>query len=54
MRYVHPTPEHKREAVRKLERYNLEQVFARYKKGQGPHKIPHSELSGDDGRQVSD
>ena len=24
MRYVHPTPEHKREAVRKLERYNME------------------------------
>ncbi len=28
MRYVHPTPEHKREAVRKLERFNVEQVFA--------------------------
>ncbi len=22
MRYVHPTPEHKREALRKLEQYN--------------------------------
>ena len=30
MRYVHPTPEHKQEAVRKLERYNVEQVFALY------------------------
>jgi len=29
MRYVHPTPEHKRRAVDKLERYNIEQVFAR-------------------------
>ena len=28
MRYVHPTPEHKREAVRKLERYNVDQAFA--------------------------
>jgi integrase len=41
MRYVHPTPEHKREAVRKLERYNLEQVFARYETGPGsPQKSP--------------
>ncbi len=41
MRYVHPTPEHKREAVRKLERYNLEQVFARYDTGPGsPQKSP--------------
>jgi integrase len=29
MRYVHPTPEHKRRAVEKLERFNIEQVFAR-------------------------
>jgi integrase len=27
MRYVHPTPEHKRAAVEKLERFNAEQVF---------------------------
>ena len=27
MRYVHPTPEHKRAAVDKLERFNVEQVF---------------------------
>jgi integrase len=41
MRYVHPTPEHKREAVRKLERYNLEQVFARYEPGPGsPQNSP--------------
>ena len=30
MRYVHPTPEHKRDAVQRLERYNTEQVFAWY------------------------
>ena len=29
MRYVHPTPEHKRRAVEKLERFNIEQAFAR-------------------------
>ncbi len=29
MRYVHPTPEHKRRAMEKLERFNIEQVFAR-------------------------
>jgi len=28
MRYVHPTPEHKREAVDKLERFNVAHVFA--------------------------
>jgi integrase len=27
MRYVHPTPEHKRMAVDKLERFNVEQIF---------------------------
>ena len=31
MRYVHPTPEHKRDAFRKLELFN-----------QGPHKSPHT------------
>jgi hypothetical protein len=30
MRYVHPTPEHKREAVDKLERFNVAHVFAAY------------------------
>jgi integrase len=41
MRYVHPTPEHKREAVRKLERYNVEQMFAMHE-GQleSPQKSP--------------
>jgi integrase len=35
MRYVHPTPEHKREAVAKLERFNVEQSFATYEDRQG-------------------
>jgi integrase len=41
MRYVHPTPEHKREAVNKLERFNVEQVFALYESRVGsPQKSP--------------
>ncbi len=41
MRYVHPTPEHKREAVRKLERFNAEQVFALYEsQAESPQKSP--------------
>ncbi len=41
MRYVHPTPEHKREAVRKLEDYNRNQVFALYEPDLGsPQKPP--------------
>jgi integrase len=41
MRYVHPTPEHKREAVRKLERYNTEQVFVTYETRSGsPQESP--------------
>src|SRR2546428_512998 len=41
MRYVHPTREHKREAVRKLEDYNRDQVFALFEPGLGsPQKSP--------------
>lgn len=41
MRYVHPTPEHKRNAVEKLERFNVEQAFALYETPQGyPQKYP--------------
>jgi integrase len=41
MRYVHPTPEHKREAVRKLERYNVEQMFAMHERqSKSPQKSP--------------
>lgn len=41
MRYVHPTPEHKRQAVQKLETFNAEQVFAVYEARQGsPQKSP--------------
>jgi integrase len=41
MRYVHPTPEHKQEAVRKLERYNRDQVFDLFEPKFGsPQKSP--------------
>jgi len=40
MRYVHPTPEHKLEAVKKLEAYNTEQVFALYSGPGYPQKSP--------------
>ncbi len=40
MRYVHPTPEHKREAVRKLEQFNAAQVFAKYERAESPQKSP--------------
>ncbi len=40
MRYVHPTPEHKREAVRKLEQFNVAQVFAQYERAESPQKSP--------------
>jgi integrase len=40
IRYVHPTPEHKREAVRKLEQFNAEQLFAQYERRGSPQKSP--------------
>jgi hypothetical protein len=39
MRYIHPTPEHKQEAIRKLERFNAEQVT--YACEEPPQKSPH-------------
>jgi len=39
MRYVHPTPEHKQEALRKLERFQVEHVFAMHEKRRGPAKV---------------
>lgn len=46
MRYVHPTPEHKQEALRKLERFNVEEVFALHEKRKGsPQKSPQSEIA---------
>jgi hypothetical protein len=45
MRYVHPTPEHKREALRKLERFNVEQVFAMHANRQeSPQKSPQLDM----------
>ena len=40
MRYVHPTPEHKRTAVEKLERFNAEQVFQAYERRRGSPQNP--------------
>lgn len=40
MRYVHPTPEHKRAAVEKLERFNVEHVFAAHESQESPQKSP--------------
>ncbi len=41
MRDVHPTPEHRREAMDKLERLNVAQVFAAYEKRAGsPQESP--------------
>jgi hypothetical protein len=46
MRYVHPTPEHKRQAVQKLETFNAEQVFAVYEARQGSPQKSHSNMRG--------
>ena len=41
MRYVHPTPEHKQEAMRKLERFNAEQTSVRREAARRvPSKVP--------------
>jgi integrase len=40
MRYVHPTPEHKRKAMEKLEQFNAAQVFAQYEQQGYPQKSP--------------
>jgi integrase len=40
MRYVHPTPEHKRAAVEKLERFNTEHLFQAYENRAGSPQNP--------------
>ena len=40
MRYVHPTPEHKRNAVEKLEQFNIAQLFAQFEQQESPQKSP--------------
>ena len=40
MRYVHPTPEHKRQAVQKLERFNAETLIAAYDRPGSPQMSP--------------
>jgi integrase len=47
MRYVHPTPEHKQEALRKLERFNVDQGACHVRKHRGsPQKSPQSRGTG--------
>jgi integrase len=41
MRYVHPTPEHKRKAAEKLELFNTEQLFAHAEIGRSLQKSLH-------------
>jgi integrase len=36
LRYIHPTPEHKQEALKKLQQFNVEQVF----KEQEARRVP--------------
>jgi integrase len=38
MRYIHPTPEHKREAMRKLEQFTIGQLVAADDRGQSAHR----------------
>jgi hypothetical protein len=40
LRYIHPTPEHKQEALKKLERFNVEQVFSEQEARGVPTKVP--------------
>jgi hypothetical protein len=47
MRYVHPTPEHKRRGMEQLERFNVEKVFARIEDTEFPTKVPTVTPSGD-------
>ena len=43
MRYVHPTPEHKQEAIQKLVRFNAKHCSKRTRSRRSPHKSPHSQ-----------
>ncbi len=40
LRYIHPTPEHKQEALRKLQEYNAGQVFKENEASGVPTKVP--------------
>jgi len=44
MRYVHPTPEHKVEAVNKLQRYSAAQVIAVYESRVSPYSSETCEM----------
>jgi len=47
MRYIHPTPEHKLEALKKLEKFNGEQIAKERKSRGSPQKSPQSRHDGD-------
>ncbi len=40
LRYIHPTPEHKQEALRKLQEFNAGQVFKEQEARGVPTKVP--------------
>ena len=42
MRYVNPTPEHKRQAIEKLEQFNAELALLALAQDSGSHNFPHS------------
>ena len=44
MRYVHPTPHHKRDAVQKLEQFNAERVIAVYENAES-HQKSHQQTA---------
>jgi len=46
MRYVHPTPQHKRDAMRKLEQFNAEQVSLQSAALESPQKSPQEPKMG--------
>ncbi len=40
LRYIHPTPEHKKDALRKLREFNIEQAFKEHEAQRVPTKVP--------------
>ena len=51
MRYVPPTPKHKRKAADKLERFNIERLFAQIENRdslRSPYSDPDRQVSGTD------
>ncbi len=46
MRYDHPTPEHKRDAIRMLQEFNAQQASAQVDMKESPQKSPQSAKNG--------